>query len=95
MEELEDEAHPAPAQAGSVGSREGGQVVVSHQHPSGVGPVEAAGDVQQRRLARAARPHQGEELTGGHLEVHLVQGDDLFQAPVEALGHALQGQGGQ
>ena len=41
------------------------------------GPVEGAEQLQQRRLARAARPHDHEELAAGDLEVDVAHGMHL------------------
>ena len=37
-------------------------------------PVEAPEEVQQCRLPAAARPHDGQRLTGGDIEIDLVDG---------------------
>src|SRR5690606_4987833 len=53
-------------------------------HAAGRRAVDARDEVEQRRLARAGRPHEGDELALGHLEVEPVEHDDLLRvAPVD------------
>ena len=66
---LEDEAHPAAAQLGEVAGGEGARGCSPPMLDRARGRrVEPAGDVEQGRLARAARPHDGDELAGVDLE---------------------------
>ena len=60
--ELEDEADVAAAPAGELALRELRHVGAGHDHLARRGPVDAGDQVEQRRLARARRAHQGHEL---------------------------------
>ncbi len=64
---LEDEADAAVARAAL------GRVLAVEEHVAGVGELESGDDAQQRRLARARRPEQRDQLAFLHLEVHRAQ----------------------
>ena len=51
--------------------------------------VEAAHQVEQRRLARARRSHQREEIALRNLEVHALQHVDALAAAREVLVDAV------
>jgi hypothetical protein len=69
--ELEHEADAAGAPVGELGVRHAVERPAVDAHLAGVGPVEAAHQVEQAGLARAARPHDGDELAApdGHAQV--------------------------
>jgi hypothetical protein len=52
------------------------------------GHVEAAEQVEQGRLARAARPHERDEIAGVDVEVEPLQHVDLLAAPVVRLSES-------
>src|SRR4029453_16360853 len=58
---------------------------------AGVRQHEAGDHAQRRRLAAARRAQQGEELAGGDVERHPVDG---HHAAVEGLGHIVEADGG-
>ncbi len=66
-------------QLGHVGPRDA--------HTAGVGTVDARDEVEQRRLARARRPHQPHELTRRNVERDVVQHRDFHLIAPVALGH--------
>ena len=76
----------------------------AEQDPAGVGLLEAGDHAQQRRLARARRPEQREELAGLDGEVQgvdrhevaeaLAQIDDVHGSPHKGLGRGLSGLNG-
>jgi hypothetical protein len=49
-------------------------ILVVEQDGTRVGNLEARDDPQQRRLARARRPDQGDELPARHVEGDIVEG---------------------
>ena len=59
-----------------------------------MGVVSPATQVQQRRLAAAAGPDDGEELPVGHLQVEVLHGGELGAAPGvaddEVLAHPVE-----
>ncbi len=73
---LEDEADVALADA------DVGDVLVVVAHGAAVGDLESRDDPEQRGLAGARGPEQGEERPARHLEAHVVERQEL----VEALG---------
>ena len=92
MEELEHEPDLAPAELGAIADRERGEIAITEQNASAVRLIESSGEVQQRRLSRATRPDQREELTRLDGQVHLVECHHFFGAAVEPLRHALEPQ---
>src|SRR5437763_469530 len=63
-EGLEDVRDGGPAQVGEAVVVEPGDVDAADAHRALVGPVEAADDVEQGRLARAGPADQGDEGAG-------------------------------
>ena len=57
------------------------------------GPIESGDQVEQRRLARAARPHQAEELAFGNFQVQAVEHVDPLAAAAEVLVDAIDADG--
>ena len=90
--ELVDEADHAIAQRAALRFGKGVQVATVDFDAAGVGPVEAAEDLQQRRLARTRRADDGEALAGAHIEVqatqHLERRGALLEAPHHAAARA-------
>src|SRR5207244_12731826 len=73
IELLEDEAERAQAQVGQPVVGHGGEIAVLEQHAPGAGPVERAEQLQERRLAAAARPLERDELARLYLELDPVE----------------------
>ena len=90
MEELEDETDLAPPQLGSVTDAQRRDVTVVEQHSPTVGPVEPAGQVEQRRLPRPARSDESEEVSRADVERGVVERDNVFLTAVKALRHPLE-----
>ena len=84
VEELEDEAHPAPPQRAQRALRGARHALAADLDDPGVGAVEPAEQVQQRRLARARAPEHRDDLAGGHLEVRAVEHAPRRPAVAEA-----------
>src|SRR5690606_21725718 len=105
VEALEDEAERAPPEVGPAALVVARDVGAVEDEPPAAGLVEQAEDVEQRGLAAAARPHDGDELAGPGLErdvvergrLHLVGGIDLTEAfgldERDALGDVYVGHG--
>src|SRR5580765_3404785 len=86
--ELEYEADRGGAPVGEVGLRQPGDVDAVDEDRARIGFVDAGEQVEKRRLARARRPHQAEEVAALHVERKIVQHrHDLSAAPVR-LGDA-------
>ena len=60
--------------------------MIAIAHTAGAGHIEAAEDVQQRRLAAARRPQQHHEFTGVQIQINAAQGMDLDFAGAVDLG---------
>src|SRR4051794_2751509 len=75
VEELEDEADLAAAQLGALAGGQLRQVPVLEEDPSGVGLVEAAGQVEQRRLAGPAGADESREAARVEAQVDAVKGE--------------------
>ena len=90
--ELVDQPHVATAQHGQllVGARV--HVRAVQQHRAGGGAVDAAHEVQQRRLAGARRADDGHELARGHAERHVVERLERRGAASVHLGEMVDGQ---
>src|SRR5262245_21372617 len=84
VEELEHVADRAPAQERLRAERELREVLAVELDRARAGLVEARDQVQERRLARAARPHHAHEGTGLEHEVEPAQ--DLERARGLAVG---------
>jgi hypothetical protein len=74
---LEHEADLAFAYVG-----EGGVLAVE-QHRTGIGPLEARDDSQQRGFAGARRPEQRDQFARGNVQVQVVADDGLAEALAE------------
>ena len=90
VEALEHEAEVAPAQPRALVARQRLDVRAVEQVLPGARRVQAAEDVHRGRLARAAGPHDGDELAGGDVEVDALQRQQLGLAAAVDLGHAAQ-----
>ena len=84
--ELEDEADDVAAEARRVAQPGHGDVVDAHV--AGIGPVQAADELQQRALARAGRARQRDELARLEVERDVAQRVD---PTVVALRDAIDG----
>src|SRR5262249_35142734 len=73
VERLEDEPEVVPPEAGQRPPVGPGQLLVPEPQLPAVGPVEAAEEIQQRRLARPRAADDGDVLTGGQAEVDAAQ----------------------
>src|SRR5581483_5559677 len=90
VELLEDEAEGAQPQLGELVVAELGQVAAFEEHVAGGGTVERAEELQQRRLARPARPLQRDELARLDRQVDAVDGADLDRPLAEDLRDVAQ-----
>ena len=70
IESLKDEADLVAAQFGTRCVAQFGEVIPVDQHFAARGLGQAANHVQQRRLAAAGRPHDGDRFPGLHFEIH-------------------------
>ena len=86
MVELIDEADLRAAHAGALAVAELDAIDAVDHHGAAIGAFEQSGDVQQRRLARARGPEQGNGLAGikrgGRALEHL---DDARALGISAL----------
>src|SRR5262245_43399416 len=69
VEVLEDVADRAAAQLGAIRARDDFEVDALDEHLAAGGVLEAAGDRQERALARAARSHDSDQLAALDREV--------------------------
>jgi hypothetical protein len=76
MELLEDETRHAVAKHGKAVVVEPADVVPVEKVGAAVRPVEKPQDVEQRRLPRARRPHDGDEFALVDAEAHVGQSGD-------------------
>jgi hypothetical protein len=78
--ELEDEPDVVGAPAGRLGVGHPADVLAADLDVARGGRIQAGDEVQQRRLARAGRSHQGEELALIHVQVEVLEhrDDDLI-----------------
>src|SRR5207247_880231 len=90
MERLEDEADAVTADVGQRLLVQPAHVLAGEAVGAGGRAVEAAEDVQERRLPGAGRTHHREVLAGGDLEVHVAQRVHGPPADLEHAGHAGQ-----
>ena len=86
VEALEDEADAVEPQIGERPLRELRGVLAVHLHRAAGRGVDAADQVEQRGLARARRPGDGEELAAVHVERHAAQRVDVGLAEQVVLG---------
>ena len=92
MVELEDEAELRVAQPAARRAVHLGDVLAAIFDGAVVGGVEGAEDVQERALARAAAPLDGDELAGLQRQVHVLEHLHGAVAHAERLLHALRAQ---
>ena len=90
--ELIHDAHLAPAQHGQFLVVARIHVVAVEEYGARRRPVDASHEVQQRRLARSGRPHDGDEFPSGHAERHVVQSPGCRRPRTVHLGEMLNGQ---
>src|SRR2546423_11638118 len=64
----------------------GSGVLAVERHGAAIRRLESRDDAQQRGLARARRPEQGDQLAGRDIEIQVLDGDER----AEALGDAAQ-----
>lgn len=86
VEGLEDEADVDVARLGALAFVEAGYVSPAEEVVAARRPVQESENVHERRLAAAARPHEGHVLTLVHGERHALEGLEL--AAGEAVGLA-------
>ena len=91
MVELIDEtdARPAHRRAGLVFHLSAG--APGHEDITLVRPLQEPGYVQKRRLAGAGRRDQGDHLAGDHVELGILQDDELVRALAEPPMDRIQG----
>ena len=77
LSELEQHPELGAPQPGPHPLRPGVEPVLAVEHLAGVGPQDAGQAVQQRRLAAAARPGDGDDLALGDVDVDAAQGGRL------------------
>ena len=94
IEGLEDEADGTGTQARQLVGRLAADIVAGDRHASAGGGVDAADDVQHRRLAAARGAGDGEEGTGVDGERHVVQGAHHVVAEAVFLDDVLKGDDG-
>ena len=73
--------------------RAGGDVGAGELDAARVGQLEAGDQPQRRRLARARRPEQREELSAGDVEGHRVDRDDVVESAHEVHEPDVRGRG--
>src|SRR5256886_8326651 len=86
---LEGARHP---ELGHVGRRQPRAVAALEEDAALVGMVEAADDVEQRGLARAVGPDDGEDLPALDVQAHAAQREQSAEAHADPL-HLEQGPG--
>lgn len=86
VESLEDETDVVVAPFRELGFGEVGDVDFVDVAVAAGGAVNAGNDMEERAFARAARAHEGDELTGGDVDRDVVEGGDLDFAVAVELG---------
>ena len=86
--ELEDEADIGGAKARELALRQPVDALPGDMDLAARRPVDAAEQIEQRRLARARRPHHGDEVAARDGEVEVVEDRDRLLALDEALAQA-------
>src|ERR1019366_2524718 len=87
IELLENEAHVFVAPVGDLAVAQLAQVVAEHADVPAGGAIHGGDQVQQRRLTRSRRPHQGHEFAFVDPEAHVLQ-----RGHMELVAHVLLGQ---
>src|SRR5271165_3200680 len=67
---------------------QGAQVFAAHDDFPFAGVIEAADEVEQRALAGAGRPHQGEKFTLLEFQIQFAQYMNVFRAAAEDFADA-------
>ena len=94
---LEDETDPRGPNPGELIVVHAGDVVAAEVIAAVAGAIEAAQQVEQRALAGAGRPHDGDVIPLRHVERHAAQGadgfalEDVILANVDELSRQLHG----
>ena len=83
---LKDETDPATAKVGQLRLVEHERIFAVEPHAAGRRPIERADDVQQRALARSARPDHGQILAGRKRERHAAEHFERLRPRRELLG---------
>ena len=85
--ELKDEADVLRAPARQPAAAERADALAADFDRAAGRRIEPAHQIEQRRLARARRSHQGEEIAARNLEIDALQHVDALAAPRERLVH--------
>jgi hypothetical protein len=85
--ELEDEADIGRAPARQLTLAQALDVLAGELDLAGAGRVDAAEQVQQRRLARAGRTHDGDEVAMRDRHAEMIEYGDRLAPLGEALGN--------
>ncbi len=93
--ELVDEAEFVPAQGGAAGIVHAGGRATRDIDLAAIGLLEQAGDVEQGRLARARRRHEGDDLARPDREIRPAQHFEDALALRIAADDLRQEQGGR
>ncbi len=93
VEELEDEADSAPPQRAQRAFGSAGHALAAELDQAGLRAVEAAEQVQQRRLARTRAAEHRDDLAGGDLEIRAVQDAPRRPARTEGLHQPVRADG--
>ena len=77
---LEDETDVARAPVGQLAAGHVRDFIAGHADGATRGNIEAAQQIEQSRLARAARPHEGHEIALIDIKVQALQDVDVLIA---------------
>src|SRR5438876_9753150 len=88
MIELENETDMPGSPAGQLPFRHIGNLVFTNPDVALAGLVQAGDQIEEGRLAGAARSHEPEKLAVGHFQIEVLQDVDLLAAAREELMHA-------
>ena len=88
--ELVDEAEIVAAQFGALAGRQLARLDAGDLDPAAKTALEQADRLQHRRLARARRPQQSDDLAGPDFKVHPAQHLDRHPALLKAAGEICQ-----
>ena len=90
IEGLKHEADVFVAPVGDLPIGQGAQVLAEHHNLTVRSVVHRRDQVQQRRFARAGRPHQGDEFAVVDLDLDVFKSDDVKLIANEFLRQALR-----
>ena len=93
IEELKDDADFAAPVDGQLLFGQGADVAPSDGDGAGARAVDAADQVEKRRLSAAGRTHDGEKFSRRNLEIDSGQGDDRESSLVDFAQPAAQDAG--